>query len=181
MASGHLTICSGCRPFGIVKPVVSSPGGGVEPRQFVMSLAGADRCVHRISARRPESRSGLAPQVILHTGPQLLVREGEHAAVCVMNHQDRVRAEQPLGDDERAQGILCDATAGVADHVGIAQVQAEEGERFEPRVHAGHDGEVASGRHGELTLGEFRRKVVFPYHHVLQVIRALPLPSGRAT
>ena len=52
---------------------------------------------------------------------------------------------------EAAQHVVGDAPAGVADHVRLAEVQAEHGEHVDAGVHAGDDGEVPA-RRGSATL-----------------------------
>jgi hypothetical protein len=49
-------------------------------------------------------------------------RECDHAAVRVVQNHNVLRAEQLLGDNEGAEGVLCTA-AGVSDHMGITLLQ----------------------------------------------------------
>jgi hypothetical protein len=70
------------------------------------------------------------------------------------------RAEQLVGDDERADRVVARAAAGVADHVRVAFAQPGVLRRIEPSVHAGEDCELPSGRHAELALRAERRGVL---------------------
>ena len=47
-----------------------------------------------------------------------------------------------LGQGQAAQDVVGDPPAGVADDVGLAQVQAERGEHVDAGVHAGDHGQV---------------------------------------
>ena len=73
---------------------------------------------------------------------ELLVGEGEHAAVGVVDEDDLLGAEQALGDGQRADRVVGDDAAGVADHVGVALARGRARRRVEPRVHAGHHGDL---------------------------------------
>ena len=81
------------------------------------------------------------------------IGEGEHAAVGVMDHDDLARAEQLLGDDQRAERVAGQA-AGVADDVGVALLQAERPGRDEPRIHAGDDRDLPRRRQRQVARGE---------------------------
>ncbi len=51
------------------------------------------------------------------------------------------------GESQAAGYVLGHSTAGVPDHVGLADMQAENGERIDPSVHAG-DHRQTPGRFG---------------------------------
>src|SRR5680860_473589 len=78
---------------------------------------------------------------------QLVVGEREHPAVGVVDHEVLTGAEQLRGDDEAAQRVVGGAPAGVAHHMRIADLEAEEALRMEPGVHAGQDSNPAGRRH----------------------------------
>src|SRR6516165_11813758 len=61
-----------------------------------------------------ERERGPDAGVGLDLGLDLIIVEGEHAAVGVMDEDDLVRPEQPLGDGEGADDILGHHTAGIA-------------------------------------------------------------------
>ena len=86
--------------------------------------AGASPVASCSSARKPSSVSGL------------------HAAVRVVDEHDLARAEAALGDRERADHVVGDHPAGVAQDVRLAVAQPERGERVQARVHARHDGQA---------------------------------------
>ena len=46
--------------------------------------------------------------------------KGLHATVGVVDDKYLLRAQQPLGDDQAADGGLVDATAGIADDMKVA-------------------------------------------------------------
>jgi hypothetical protein len=101
-------------------------------------------------------------QVLLDLGLEVVVLEGEHAAVglaftsqllglgleglrwtCMVDDDNLARPEQLLRDDEvadRGDG----AAAGVADDVRVALGQAELLGRVDARVHAGDDGYLSA-------------------------------------
>ena len=51
-------------------------------------------------------------------------------------------AEQPLADRERADLVIGHHPGGVADHVRLAVLEAQDGVHVQPGVHAGHHGDV---------------------------------------
>jgi hypothetical protein len=62
----------------------------------------------------------------------------------VLHHDDGVDAEDVGRQRQAAQHVVGDPAAGVADHMGLAEVQPEGGEDVDAGVHAGDDGEVAA-------------------------------------
>src|SRR6185312_8391608 len=102
--------------------VVDDAAGVVADREplDVLALggarAGADVDEAVVGERcRPEA----AGQQVLHD----LVREELHAAVGVVDDEPLLRTEELVGDDDRADGVVAGAAAGVADDVGIALAQ----------------------------------------------------------
>jgi len=81
-----------------------------------------------------------------------VVVEKFHAAIGVMDDEKFLRAEEFVTDDERADGVITGAAAGIADYVGVAFGEAREFGGVEAGVHTGEDGEAASGRKSELAL-----------------------------
>ena len=68
----------------------------------------------------------------------------------ITNHS--LRAEQLVGDHERADRVVAGATAGVADHVRVAFAEPGVLRGVEAGVHAGEDREASGGRHRQLAL-----------------------------
>src|SRR5579875_72442 len=92
--------------------------------------------------------------LLLHLSSNVVVLEGEHPAVGVMDEHDLLGAEQPLGDEERADRVLGDHPAGVADDVSVSLLQTQDPMHVDARVHAGDDGQLLGGWRGELPFGE---------------------------
>ena len=91
------------------------------------------------SSRSPNAsaaHSGLMPVSSWIERLKSSSREREHAAVGVVDEDDLLGAEQPLRDRQRADLVVGDDAAGVADHVRVALAQAEQRRRGQPRVHA---------------------------------------------
>ena len=63
-------------------------------------------------------------------------------------------AEDVVGDDQRADGVFGGDAAGIANHVGVTDLVAEEFYQVHARVHAGEDGEFADGSGEEMGAGE---------------------------
>src|SRR5919198_4989897 len=72
--------------------------------------------------RRP---LGLDSGFLLHLAAELVVAEGEHAAVGVVDQHDLLGSEEALRDCQRADLVIGDYSAGVADHMRVALVQPE--------------------------------------------------------
>src|SRR5215213_4555540 len=90
----------------------------------------------------------------LDVGLHLVVGEGEHAAVSVVDEDDLAGAEQVLGDGQGADHVLGDHTAGVADDVGLPLLEPEQSVDVEARVHAGDHGQALARGHRQLALAE---------------------------
>src|SRR5204862_178124 len=85
---------------------------------------------------------GLDAGVLLDRPPKVVVAEGEHPAVGVVDEDDLLRAEQALRDGQRADRVVGDDPARVADDVGVALLQAEYARQHEPGVHARDHGDL---------------------------------------
>ncbi len=79
-----------------------------------------------------------------------LVGEELHPAIGVVDDEPLGRAEQLVGDDQRADRVVAGATAGVADDVRVAFAEAGVLRRVEPGIHAGQDREPPRRREGEV-------------------------------
>jgi hypothetical protein len=66
----------------------------------------------------------------------------------VVDEDDLPGAEQPLADHQRADHVIGDDAARVADDVRVASGQAKRAVDVEPGVHAGDDREVQRGVRG---------------------------------
>jgi hypothetical protein len=75
-----------------------------------------------------------------------VVGEELHAAIGVVDDEELLGPKQLVADDQRPDGIIGGAAAGVANHVRIALREARVLRRIEPRVHAGEDGETTRRR-----------------------------------
>ena len=96
--------------------------------------------------------------MLLRLGAELLVhvrvREREHPAIRVPDHDGLLGPEQVVGEDERADRLVVHDPARVADHVRIALLETEEPCRIEARVHACDHGELPVRRHGQVAFGK---------------------------
>jgi hypothetical protein len=79
-----------------------------------------------------------------------VVGEEEHAAVGVVDDEEFFCAEELVADDERTDGVVAGAAAGVADDVGVAFGKTGVFGGVETGVHAGEDGEASGRREGEF-------------------------------
>ena len=85
---------------------------------------------------------------ILDAGAEVLFGGVHEAAVSVVDDHELLGAEEMVRDQKRAEGIVGDDAASVADDVGVAGFEAESADG-EARVHAGEDGELALGTRSE--------------------------------
>jgi hypothetical protein len=99
---------------------------------------------------------GLDSGLGLDIGLEGVVGEGEHAAVGVVDEDDLLGSEQPLGDRQRADLVVGHDAAGVADDVRVALLEAEQAVGVQPRVHARDNRDLAPGRHGQIALVKVR-------------------------
>jgi hypothetical protein len=68
-----------------------------------------------------------------------------------MDEDDLPGAEQSLANHQRADHVVADDAAGVADDVRVADGQAERAVHIEPGIHAGDDREAERGRESRGT------------------------------
>ena len=76
------------------------------------------------------------------------------AAVGVVQQDDLTGTEVALRQAQRTDHVVGDHAAGVADDVRLAVTQPEDLEDVHPRVHAGHDREVALRSDRQVAVGE---------------------------
>ena len=103
---------------------------------------------------RLQGEVGPQPGVGLDVGLHLVVGEGQHAAVGVVDEDDLAGPEQALGDDQGAERVVGDHAAGVADDVGLALAEPQQGVHVEAGVHAGDHGQALARGHGQVALLE---------------------------
>ena len=102
-------------------------------------------------------------------------------------------AQQLVGDDQRANGIVAGAAARIAGDVSIAFGQAGILGRIQSGIHTGQDGKTAGRRQGQIALGEtggiafvgfqdfsedFAHGVFFSFDECSQVMDWAGLPAG---
>src|SRR5215210_7253849 len=92
--------------------------------------------------------------VLLDLAAEVVVLEGEHAAVGVVDEDDLLGAEQPLRDRQRADLVVGDDPAGVADHVRVALAEPQQPVWVQSRVHARDDGDLPRRRQRQIALVE---------------------------
>lgn len=88
----------------------------------------------------------LDPGLVLNRALEVVVGEGQHAAVGVMDQDDLAGAEQSLADRQRADLVLGYDPAGITDDVRLALVQPEQTVDVEPGVHARNHRELLGRR-----------------------------------
>jgi hypothetical protein len=128
--------------------VVDEPADLILARDERTCLDPRDRLPHVLVeiAERLGRPLGLDAGVVLHLAAKVVVREREHSAVGVVDQHDLFRSEQSLRDRERADLVVGDHAAGVADDMRVALVEAEQAVGIQPRVHARDDGNPFRGR-----------------------------------
>ena len=86
--------------------------------------------------------------VVLQFVLELVFGEGRHAALGVLHDDDLAGVQFALADGERADGVVGHDTAGIAQDVRFAVLQAEDVEHFDAGVHAGDDRQVQARHWG---------------------------------
>jgi [acyl-carrier-protein] S-malonyltransferase len=90
---------------------------------------------------------------LLQLGPKSIVCEGLHTAAGVVDEHHLARAQPPLGYRQRADHVISDHPAGVAQDVRLAVAKAQCREDVQTRVHARHDGQPPAWANVELAAG----------------------------
>src|SRR6266852_9509736 len=113
------------------------PGMGAQLLQLV-----ADIFLNVLERVEKGRSDGGGSGAILDAVAQIVLGGGHQSAIGVVDDHDFFRAQQVMRNDERAQGVIGDDAAGVADDVRVAGFEAERA-NGKARVHAGKDGEFA--------------------------------------
>ena len=123
--------------------------GDREPVDVLAPRASPARCRRRGSRPAPSA----AVSRLLASRPRITssVKNSMPQFVWWMTNHS-CGAEQLVGDDQRADGVVAGPTAGVADDVRVALAQAGVLGRVEPGVHARQDREPPGRRQRQLAL-----------------------------
>ena len=105
------------------------------------------------SRKASTAQAGRWPTSSLQLVPEVL-GEGLQAAAGVVDEDDAAGAERALADGQRADDVVGDHAARVADGVAVAEFEAERVVQVEPGVHAGDDGDAADGAGVHAGVGE---------------------------
>ena len=98
--------------------------------------------IEHIARDEKRQAAGVRPTCFAHGCLKDVCASGRHAAVRMCDHHDSVDAEQVRGEHERAEDVVGDAGAGVAQNLRVAGPQTEHRERLDARVYAGENGET---------------------------------------
>src|SRR4051812_36729007 len=102
-------------------------------------------------------------------------------ALGVVHQDDLAGPEQVLGDGQRPDGVLGDHATGVADDVGVTDLEPQQAEQRHPGVHAGDHGH-SPRRADRLAAGELPRPPLVRREHPVDLGHPLPpsiCPSER--
>ena len=89
----------------------------------------------------------LDPDLVGDAALEVVVGEGQHPAVGVVDQDDLLGPQQPLADRQRADGVVGDHATRVADDVGLPLVEAQDAVDVKPGVHARDHRDVFARRH----------------------------------
>jgi hypothetical protein len=92
--------------------------------------------------KRLDCKSWSDPGRLLKLATKPVIGDGEHSAVGVLNEDDVLGPEAALRDGKRANHVITDDSAGVADDVGLTEIQTKRSEDVKARVHAGDNREM---------------------------------------
>ena len=100
--------------------------------------------------------AGLRLDFVLHG----FLAQAEGAAAGVVDQHHRPGAEEALGQHQRADDVVGDDAAGVAEDMGVTRLEPEQPDGVDAGVHAGHDGDAELGRPGtpKWPAGSTRRR-----------------------
>jgi len=125
-------------------------GAGLDPRNRLADVL--LEIVERLRGPgRPHAR------LVLDLATEIVVLEGQHSTVRVVDEHDLLGSEKPLRYRERADLVVGDHAAGVADDVGVALFESEQRLRIEARIHAGDDRDPPGRGQWKLALVEALR------------------------
>ena len=88
---------------------------------------------------------GEEPEVGARTLAQFLIGDPRKAAFSVLHDDDGVDPKDVRGQRQTAQHIFGDATASIAQHVGLTEVKTQRGEHIDASIHTGDNGQVTTG------------------------------------
>lgn len=119
--------------------VVADPTVGLE-FLYLLSDIGFDVLEGVKAHGRAGRESGFAFDLRVH----FFFGSLHHAAIGVVDHHHFIGSQHVVRDEKRAQGVVGDDAAGVADHVRVLLNQAQCGQG-DARVHTGEDREMLAG------------------------------------
>ena len=105
-----------------------------------------------------DREGGGDPGRFLQLGAEAVLGDLLQPAVVVVDQHHLARPQLALGEGQRADHVVGDHAARVAQHVRLAVAEPERGEDVEPRVHAGDDRQVAARFDRQVGLLDPRRE-----------------------
>ena len=115
--------------FDVVQKSAHVETGEVRPRPDALDV-GADGCV-LIAGDEERQATRVWPSGFVYGCVDVVFASGRHAAVRVCDDHGSVDAEQVRGENERAEDVVGDTGAGVAQDLRVAGHQTEHGERLD--------------------------------------------------
>ena len=104
----------------------------------------ADVFFNVLESEKKRGRNRRRSRAILNAGAQFLLARQHQSTIGVIDDHDFLRFKQIVRNQQRPQAIVCDNPARVANDVGISVLKTQ-GQRREPRIHAGEYGDVPRG------------------------------------
>src|ERR1039458_3971966 len=148
-------------------------------RAYAFLLVADGEPFNEIARVRSGTSSGILPFAILKRrrlqtlGQQAadhFIREIEHAAVGMVNHEPFSGSQKFVRNHQRSYGIIAGPPAGIPDYVSISFREPGKFRRIEARIHTGQNCETACRWHcqfGLLTklrgIGTVSRENLFQY------------------
>ena len=84
----------------------------------------------------------------------IIVPKGQHPAVRVVDQRNFPGAQQALGNDQRADCIVADHAARVANHVCVAFLESQYLMGVQASVHAGYNRQLTRWGQGQVAFVE---------------------------
>ena len=144
-----------CRRRNEAPHMVGVRNEGRVPEEF-------DRTAH-VVVRVAETAGGpLRDDAVLgfEFGSKLLFDHAAHAALRVVEQDDLAGTERTLGKTQRANDVVGDDPARIADDVAVAGVEPQDRVDVHPRVHAGNDRDLERRRRRQTEADRRRRGAI---------------------
>ena len=149
--------------------VINGPGGNQARRQQrkgTDTLEISRQTSNLISCRADLNGSRVNPGGLKNGLVDFRLGSARHTTIGMRHDEDSMHVEQMRGEDQCAEDVVGDPRASITNDLDVTWLHAEDGQRFDSRVHACDDGQTLQRLAGEFLMSEGRHETLIGIQNI---------------